>query len=77
MDQYEEKILKFIEEMERNNIKIRNNKYLKYLQKINHFKLLKKFHREMERNNNKIRSNRIIRELKIKMKQRFLKQYNF
>ena len=31
----------------------------------------------MERNNNKIRSNRIIRELKIKMKQRFLKQYNF
>lgn len=77
MDDYEEKILKFIEQMERNNIKIRNNKYLKYLQEINHFNILKKFHREMERNNNKIRSNRIIRELKIKMKQPFLKQSNF
>jgi hypothetical protein len=77
MNDYEEKIYNFIEEMERNNIKIRNNKYLQHLQEINHFNILKKFHREMERNNNKIRSNRIIRELKIKMKQPFLKQSNF
>ena len=48
MDHYEKKILKFIKEMERNNIKIRYNKYLQHLQEINHFKLLKKFHREME-----------------------------
>ena len=71
MSKYKEKILKFIKEMERNNIKIRNNKYLQYLQEINHFKLLKKFHHEMERNIKKIRSNRIIRELKIKMKHSF------
>lgn len=74
MGQYKEKILKFIKEMERNNKKIRNNKYLQHLQEKNHFKLLKKFHSEMERNNKKIRSNRIIRELKIKMKLPFLKQ---
>lgn len=70
MDEYD-KILKFIQEMERNNTKIRNNKYLQHLQEINHFKLSKKFHREMVRNNNKIRSNRIIRELKIKINSDF------